>query len=147
MSRAHQPIGAKMSKRKRTHPKAKAKAKTRAARNLRPGEILKEEFLVPLRISANRLATSIGVPSNRIYEIVNGERAITAETAVLFGKAFKTTPEFWINLQTHYELRLIKNSMTAHRRRKTKRLSAKDGFGREFLKLQGTVDPDIDLEF
>lgn len=134
-----------MSKRKRTAPKAKAK--TRAARNLHPGEILKVEFLEPLGLSANRLATSLGVPANRIYGIINGERAITAETAILFGKAFKTTPEFWVNLQTHYELRLAKNSMTAHRRRKMKRTFAKDQFGREFLKLKGTIDPSIDLEF
>lgn len=71
---------------------------------IHPGEILKEEFLVPLGISANRLALSLGVPANRISAIINGQRAITAETAILLGKAFSTTPEFWLNLQTHFDL-------------------------------------------
>ena len=66
---------------------------------IHPGEILKEEFLVPLGISANRLALSLGVPANRISAIINGQRAITAETAILLGKAFRTTSEFWLNLQ------------------------------------------------
>lgn len=77
---------------------------------IHPGEILKEEFLVPLGISANRLALSLGVPPNRISAIINGERAITAETAILFGRAFDTSPEFWLNLQTHYDLETAKAS-------------------------------------
>ncbi len=73
---------------------------------IHPGEILKEEFLVPFGLSANRLAKAIGVPTNRITEIVNGTRGITGETAVLLGHAFGTTPEFWLNLQSRYELDL-----------------------------------------
>jgi addiction module HigA family antidote len=73
---------------------------------IHPGEILKEEFLVPYGLSANRLAKAIGVPTNRITEIVNGTRNITGETAVLLGHAFGTTPEFWLNLQSRYELDL-----------------------------------------
>jgi antitoxin HigA-1 len=71
---------------------------------IHPGEILKEEFLVPFGLSANRLAKAIGVPANRITEIINGTRGITGATAVLLGHAFGTTPEFWLNLQSRYEL-------------------------------------------
>lgn len=77
--------------------------------SIHPAEVLKEEFLAPLGISANRLATSLGVPANRIAAIVNGERAVTADTAILLGKAFSTTPEFWINLQAHYDLEMAKS--------------------------------------
>lgn len=83
--------------------------------HIHPGEILKEEFLIPLGISANRLALSLDVPANRISGIVNGERAITADTAILLGKAFNTTPEFWINLQAHYDLELAKAKASGHR--------------------------------
>ena len=74
--------------------------------NPHPGEILKEEFLIPFELSANRLAKAIGVPTNRITEIVNGTRGITGKTAVLLSHAFDTTPEFWLNLQKVFELRL-----------------------------------------
>ena len=67
---------------------------------IHPGEILKQEFLIPYNLSANRLAKAIGVPTNRITEIVNGTRSVTGETAVLLGHAFGTTPEFWLNLQS-----------------------------------------------
>ncbi len=71
---------------------------------IHPGEILNEEFLVPLGLSANRLAKAIGIPTNRITEIINGERRVTAETAILLGHAFDVTPEFWVNLQARYDL-------------------------------------------
>ena len=71
---------------------------------IHPGEILNEEFLVPLGLSANRLANAIGIPTNRITEIINGERRVTAETAILLGHAFDVTPEFWVNLQARYDL-------------------------------------------
>lgn len=74
-------------------------------RPIHPGEILKEEFLVPLNMSANQLAKSVGVPTNRITEILNGNRSITGDTALRLSKFFKTTPEFWMNLQSIYELR------------------------------------------
>jgi len=82
---------------------------------IHPGEILKEEFLVPYKLSANRLALAIGVAPNRITAIINGTRAITGETAILLGQAFKTTPEFWVNLQTHYELELARTQVTQER--------------------------------
>jgi addiction module HigA family antidote len=69
-----------------------------------PGEILSEEFLVPLGVTQVSLAHHIGVPVQRINEIVRGKRGITPETAWLFSQAFGTSPEFWINLQTNYDL-------------------------------------------
>lgn len=71
---------------------------------IHPGEILHEEFLKPLEISQYRLAKDIGVPPIRINEIVHGKRIITADTALRLSKYFQTTPEFWLNLQNHYDL-------------------------------------------
>ena len=71
---------------------------------IHPGEILMEEFLVPMGVTQNRLAVSIGVPPRRINEIVHGKRGITADTALRLAKYFGTSAEFWINLQSHYEL-------------------------------------------
>jgi addiction module HigA family antidote len=69
-----------------------------------PGEVLLEEFLKPLGISQNRLALSIGVPARRINEIVLGKRAITADTALRLARFFGTSPQFWLGLQTDYDL-------------------------------------------
>ena len=69
-----------------------------------PGEVLCEEFLVPCGATQVALAQHIGVPVQRINEIVRGKRGITPETAWLFSQAFGTSPEFWINLQTSYDL-------------------------------------------
>lgn len=82
---------------------------------IHPGEILLEEFMRPYQLSANRLAGSIGVPANRITAIINGQRAISAETAILLAHAFKTTPQFWINLQSHYDLQMAERSIPAPR--------------------------------
>ncbi len=71
-----------------------------------PGEILLEEFLVPMGISQTRLAGDIDVPVSRIADIVNGRRAITADTALRLGTYFGTEPQMWLNLQTGYELRV-----------------------------------------
>ena len=71
---------------------------------IHPGEILKEEFLVPYGLSANRLARGLGIPPNRITTIINGDRGITGETAILLGHAFNMTPQFWLNLQARYDL-------------------------------------------
>lgn len=71
---------------------------------IRPGEILKEEFLVPLGISASDLAKRLDVPTNRITRLINGQAAMTVETATLLSAALSTTPEFWMNLQLHYDL-------------------------------------------
>jgi len=77
-----------------------------------PGEILAEEFLIPLGITQSALAKHIGIPVQRINEIINGKRGITPETAWYLSEAFGTTPEFWINLQTNYDL--AKNQPAHH---------------------------------
>lgn len=69
-----------------------------------PGEILLEEYMKPLGLSANRLAAELHVPANRISAIVNGTRGITADTAMRLGRYFNTTAEFWLNLQTTHDL-------------------------------------------
>lgn len=69
-----------------------------------PGEILLEEFLKPLGLSQVALAEHLGVPVQRINELVNGKRGVTPETAWLLAGAFDTTPEFWLTLQTNHEL-------------------------------------------
>jgi len=71
---------------------------------IHPGEILLEEFLSPMQISQYRLAKEIKVDPRRINEIVHGKRAITADTAFRLGVYFGMTPEFWMNLQSHYDL-------------------------------------------
>jgi len=71
---------------------------------IHPGEILQEEFMIPLNLSQYRIAKDICVPPRRINEIVHKKRAITADTALRLSKYFGTTPQFWLNLQTHYDL-------------------------------------------
>ena len=73
-----------------------------------PGEILMEEFMRPLGISINALARALEVPPNRIGAIVNGTRAITADTALRLGTYFGTSPETWLDLQSDYELRVAR---------------------------------------
>ena len=69
-----------------------------------PGEILREDFMKPLGLSANRLALELHVPATRIGEILNERRRITAETAMRLARYFKTNAEFWLNLQNFYDL-------------------------------------------
>ena len=69
-----------------------------------PGEVLQEEFLAPLGLTQVKLAAHIGVPVGRINEIIRGKRGVTPATARLFAQAFGTTPQFWVNLQTSYDL-------------------------------------------
>ena len=78
-----------------------------------PGEILGEEFLKPLGLSARRLAAEIGVPPNRITAILNGQRAITAQTALLLARRFGTTSRFWMNLQADHDLEIAQREMEA----------------------------------
>jgi len=73
---------------------------------IHPGEILKEDFMVPMGISQYRLAKDIGVDPRRINAIIQGKRAITADTALRLGRYFGIEPEFWMNLQTHYDLEI-----------------------------------------
>ena len=74
--------------------------------SVHPGEILKEEFLDPMGISQYRLAKSINVPPRRINEIVLCKRSISADTALRLGRYFNMSPQFWINLQSHYDLEI-----------------------------------------
>ncbi len=69
-----------------------------------PGEILMEEFLTPMGISQYRLAHDISVPPRRINEIVHGTRSVTADTALRLGRYFGISPQFWLNLQAHFDL-------------------------------------------
>src|SRR6266571_409233 len=78
--------------------------KSKLLANVTPGEILQKEFLRPMGITQYRLAKDISVRPRRINEIVKGLRAITADTALRLGRYFSMSPEFWLNLQTHYEL-------------------------------------------
>ena len=86
-----------------------------AAMLIHPGEILREEFMEPYDLSANRLAGALCLPTNRITAILNGERGITGEPAVLLAHAFGTSPEFWLNLQTRYELDLASSKVAPER--------------------------------
>ena len=73
-----------------------------------PGEILLEEFLDPLGISQAKLARDLNVPPNRINQIINGKREITTDTALRLGKYFDIEPEFWLNLQMRYNMKITK---------------------------------------
>jgi len=75
-----------------------------------PGEILYEDFMLPLNVSINGLARAIDVPPNRISAIINGKRAITADTALRLGKYFGVSPEIWLDLQSDYDLRLVQQT-------------------------------------
>ena len=75
-----------------------------------PGEYLEHEFLKPLCITQSKLASDLDVPISRINGIIKGTRVITADTALRFGEYFKTAPEMWLNLQVHYDLRVVKNN-------------------------------------
>lgn len=77
--------------------------------NIHPGEVLNEEFLIPLHISQNALARAMKVPPRRINEIVHGQRAITADTALRLSRVLGTTPQFWLSLQAEYELEEASN--------------------------------------
>src|ERR1700749_702984 len=73
-------------------------------RNIHPGEVLQEEFLKPLNITAYRLSIDTGIPQTRISEIVKGNRRITADTALRFSKYFGTSAKFWLGLQDDYDI-------------------------------------------
>lgn len=76
---------------------------------IHPGEFLMEDFIEGFGITQNKLAVSIGVPPRRINEIVHGKRGVTADTALRLGKLFGTTAQFWLNLQTLYDLDLAED--------------------------------------
>ncbi len=78
---------------------------------IHPGEILQEEFLRPMDLSQNHVALAIGVSARRINEIVLGKRTITADTALRLGAYFGMDPQFWINLQSHYDLEVARDRL------------------------------------
>jgi addiction module HigA family antidote len=83
------------------------------ARPIHPGEYLREEYLVPLNMSAGALARRLNLPRTRIERIVKEEVGITPDTALRLGKFFKTTPQFWMNFQQAYELETVADEIAA----------------------------------
>ena len=79
---------------------------------IHPGEILNEEFLIPMNITQHRLAKTIGVDARWIHSIVHGKRAITAETALLLARFFGNAPSFWMGLQSQYDLELTQDRLS-----------------------------------
>ena len=86
-----------------------------------PGDVLLEEFLKPMEISQNQLAKDINVPPNRVSQIIRGKREITADTALRLGKYFGIEPEFWLNLQVRYNMKIAKNEVGIKIDREVKR--------------------------
>lgn len=76
---------------------------------IHPGEVLQEEFLLPLGLSATAFAQRLCVPPNRITRLIAGQSAITADTALRLSKSLGTSPELWMNLQSHYELQIAED--------------------------------------
>jgi antitoxin HigA-1 len=89
----------------------------RRLKPMHPGEVLREEFMAPLELSAGKIAKAAGVPRTRIERIVREEIGITADTALRLGAVFGTTPEFWVNLQTRYDLLVAKNALAEELKR------------------------------
>ena len=85
---------------------------TKKIKPIHPGEILNEEFLIPFAISQYRLAKDIDVAPRRVNEIIHGSRAISANTALRLAKYFNTSAQFWLNLQSHYELAIESDGMS-----------------------------------
>ncbi len=78
---------------------------------IKPGEILREDFMDPMNISINKLSRDLVVPPNRVSAIVNGKRAITADTALRLERYFGVEAQFWLNLQSEYDLRMMKRKI------------------------------------
>ena len=91
---------------------------------IHPGEILREEFLRPLGLSANRLSIGLRIPQSQVWEIVNEQRGISPETALRLARNFGTTPEFWMNLQTRYELLVAEGKKLRRIKREVTPMSA-----------------------
>jgi antitoxin HigA-1 len=89
-----------------------------------PGEMLKEEFLAGYGLSQNALAKAIGISPNRIAEIVNNRRRITADTALRLGLYFGNSAEFWLNLQSHYDLKMARRNLKPEDARRIKAVRA-----------------------
>jgi len=83
-------------------------------RPVHPGEVLRVDYLVPLEMSVNALALALNVPATRLHEIVKERRGVTADTAYRLARYFDSTPEFWLNLQSLYELRIAEKKAGKH---------------------------------
>jgi antitoxin HigA-1 len=81
-------------------------------RAIHPGEIIKEEYLEPLNMSANALAVALRVPAPRINDVIRQKRGVSIDTALRLARYFNTTPQFWMNLQISYDLKIAKQNMT-----------------------------------
>jgi addiction module HigA family antidote len=79
-----------------------------------PGQILCLEFMEPFRLSQSQLARDLNLPFRRVHEIVNGKRAISAETAFILAKYFGTAPQYWLDLQAHYDLACARDGIQSH---------------------------------
>ena len=90
---------------------------------IHPGEVLLDEFLKPMEISQYRLAKDISVPPRRINEIVHGTRSITADTALRLGRYFGVSPQFWLNLQAHYDLEVQRDKLGSRLKREVHTLA------------------------
>jgi antitoxin HigA-1 len=86
---------------------------TKKLKPVHPGEILREEFMLPLGLSMNRVAMDLRVPVTRIADIVHERRGVTADTALRFARYFNNTPAFWMNLQTRYDLEVAEDEIAA----------------------------------
>jgi antitoxin HigA-1 len=95
----------------------------RRLRPVHPGEVLKET-LTDMGLSMNQLAKAIGVPTNRVSSIAGGVRSITGETALRLARYFGTTPEYWINMQSHYDLEVARDEWESAVRKEIKPRSA-----------------------
>jgi addiction module HigA family antidote len=84
---------------------------TKLLEEIHPGEILLEDFMKHMKITARQIAADIDVPPSRISEIVNGTRPITADTAIRLGLFFRMDPKFWLNLQMEYDMRVAKRTL------------------------------------
>ena len=94
-----------------------------ARRPVHPGEVLKDE-LSEIGMSANAFAQALHVPTNRVTAILKGTRSVTADTALRISQFFGTTPEFWLNLQTSYDLKLVRTSVGKKVEQEVKSLAA-----------------------
>jgi antitoxin HigA-1 len=98
---------------------------TNKMRPIHPGEVLREEFLVPLGVNAHALAMALKVPAPRINDIVRERRSITPDTALRLARYFGTTPQFWLNLQASYDLKIAERELGSKIKREVHtRLSA-----------------------
>lgn len=91
---------------------------------IHPGVTLQEDFMAPHGLSANALARALGIPQNRVSDIVRGRRGVTADTALRLERAFGVSAAFWLNLQSHYELEVAERDNGAAIRRTVRRLQS-----------------------